>query len=561
MRKAARWMIAAIGLAVLAGSMAAGAAAAPGDTGRLFWTDPYAQRFLFTELDGSTEQQVLPSDNAVTAYDMAYDPETGQFFVPILYRVATLDAYGTGEFHLLNTPPIYATAPESIAFDTEERKVYVGNADGSNVSRMDPDGSQGFGFSPVGASGTVPYLGIDPEKRRLYWRSGQGNELSTSLLATDAVAAPVGFPGTTVSSPKAMLVDRLTDRLYAASSGDSRIAWTEQDGSGAGDLDTTGLDTQGVSGMALDSVSRRLYWVTSDSVMWKSLDDSGSGRLIEADTAGEAGGMVIIRAPEAVDAPGIAGGDQVGTTLTCSEPEWRPDAPEARFFMAPSETSFAWYRDGDLIPGEVGGSLLASEDGAYTCRASGTNPGGTSQSGLSPIQEVEAPGPTGPTGPTSPTGPTGPTSPTGTTGPTGPTRPVCPPKLTPLVSASDFNPRRPFGRSKRVNGLRIKLRSDGRVNVRIEPSLRYRTRGGIATWRFKARTVRVNRSRELRFTLPRKATKRIRANRGRVKGAPVTFILKSKPAPGVDPGCALGTTQQLRTKVVGVSKRVGLRRL
>jgi hypothetical protein len=126
---------------------------------------------------------------------------------------------------------------------------------------------------------------------------------------------------------------------------------------------------------------------------------------------------------------------------------------------------------------------------------------------------------------------------------------------------SDFDPSPPFGQGKRVNGIRVELTAPPGMVSRIRPLMRYGYGSKELTVHLQERTIRVNGHNRMRFLLPREITKRIRNEGKRIKGSTIRFRLNSKiyyPG-GIE--CAQTSALILKTKVVGVSKRAGLRRL
>lgn len=137
---------------------------------------------------------------------------------------------------------------------------------------------------------------------------------------------------------------------------------------------------------------------------------------------------------------------------------------------------------------------------------------------------------------------------------------VCPAVLF-RQEIADFGPTTPFGNGPKVNGIRVQLTAPPGMISRIKPVMRYGSGSRELTVHLKHRTIRVNGHNRMRFLLPAEITKQIRAEGKRVKGSTIRFRLNSTiHYPGGEE-CAQTSVLVLKTKVVGISKRAGLRRL
>ena len=115
---------------------------------------------------------------------------------------------------------------------------------------------------------------------------------------------------------------------------------------------------------------------------------------------------------------------------------------------------------------------------------------------------------------------------------------------------------------RQVPGLRVRLSATGRVDAEIAPRIAYGSPNGRKSFRYRARTVRVNRVRKLRYRLPAKVRREMLRSQGAVYGNRVTFRLRARiKARGDRPACyKRPESLAYELPVVAVSSRVALRR-
>jgi DNA-binding beta-propeller fold protein YncE len=85
-------------------------------------------------------------------------------------------------------------------------------------------------------------------------------------------------------------------KLYWANYGNNTISYANLDGSGGGDLSTTGATINGPSGVAIDPATGRIYWTNFDgtTISYAKLDGSGGGELTKTGaTVSFASGLAI----------------------------------------------------------------------------------------------------------------------------------------------------------------------------------------------------------------------------------------------------------------------------
>jgi len=136
------------------------------------------------------------------------------------------------------------------------------------------------------------------------------------------------------------------------------------------------------------------------------------------------------------------------------------------------------------------------------------------------------------------------------------------PAARPGLTLATFGLKAPYGNAKPVIGVRAIFRSKNAV-VKIKPSMTYRLAGKMRTVRLKARILKVNGSRELRFRAPDRLKSDFRRIGRSPRRAPVTFRVEAwTRVQGSRAKCFRGIgARTLRMRLGNVSSRVALRRL
>ena len=107
--------------------------------------------------------------------------------------------------------------------------------------------------------------------------------------------------------------------------------------------------------MTIDPTAGRIYWANlgNDAISFAALDGSGAGGQLN--TAGSSSNdprfLVLVQEPDASAVPAISGGSAIGSVLSCSQPSWAPDVPDAFLYRAPLAVANQWTRDGSDIAG------------------------------------------------------------------------------------------------------------------------------------------------------------------------------------------------------------------
>jgi DNA-binding beta-propeller fold protein YncE len=142
-------------------------------------------------------------------------------------------------------------------------------------------------------------VSIDPVGRRIYWADYTLKKISfVNLDGTGA--GDLNSTGATMTSPLGTALDPGAGRIYWANNGAPKISFANLDGSGGGDLNTTGATVSAAWGLAVDSAGGRVYWANSSppqGISFANIDGSGGCNL---DTTGA---TIASPAGIAIDAP------------------------------------------------------------------------------------------------------------------------------------------------------------------------------------------------------------------------------------------------------------------
>jgi DNA-binding beta-propeller fold protein YncE len=117
----------------------------------------------------------------------------------------------------------------------------------------------------------------------VYWANGGNNTISFARLDGSG-GGDLPTTGATVAGPRGVALDPAAGRIYWANTGNNTISFASLDGSGGGgDLATTGATLTKPIGVALDPAAGRIYWTNDDptgnQLSFARLDGSGGGDL------------------------------------------------------------------------------------------------------------------------------------------------------------------------------------------------------------------------------------------------------------------------------------------
>jgi DNA-binding beta-propeller fold protein YncE len=153
----------------------------------------------------------------------------------------------------------------------------------------------------VGVVGVVVTLaGASPAwaKDLIYWGNFDGNTIAFANLDGSGGGGQLDTSGTTVDAPDGLAIDSLTGRLYWANFGTgsgngTTISFANLGGGAGGVLNPNGATVSGPDGPAIDPVANKIYWANSDNtISFASLNGAAGGQL---DTTG-----AVVDAPDNV---------------------------------------------------------------------------------------------------------------------------------------------------------------------------------------------------------------------------------------------------------------------
>lgn len=517
----------------------------------IFWNDLENGRIMSMPLDGSSAPSavdIAPAEvngngelSATGSLD--YDPDTGRLYwpnsgAPVNISWASADGSGGGVLPGSVADPI--DPPYQLSLDGPGRKLFVVGGEDQSVATYSLAGQQESW--PLNNDNFRIGVLADAQAGRL-WVAGPewinyGNLDGTGSLET---LNPVSYDAFMNGG---FSFDRDSDRLYGTwwigDPYEAGLPWAEADGSEDGAIFPGEVDVAGASSTAIDHDTGTLYWINAfpfDELaesrgLFRVSQAGGNGsRVGDAPVGARAGGLVILKEPLSRSAPILSGGTTTGSELACGSVEWVGDRPEAHYFRSPDAIAVAWTLDGKAITGNSE-TLEAEQAGTYRCIRRGMNAAGSTDAASNELVVTD---------------------------PT-PAPPVCPTiKLT--IGVSRFAPPKPFGRVN-APGVRVTLKSSRKLKVELRPEIAYRGKNKRLSARLHRHRVTVNGSRRLRFLLPARLKKAIRAER-EIRLAPVSFKSQAEVWQPGERKCAQKHQLKLNTKVRFVSKRpgIGLRRL
>lgn len=126
----------------------------------------------------------------------------------------------------------------------------------------------------------------------VFWNNYGATPQSISVANSDGSGGgPLNLSGVELNDPEGMAIDTVTNRLYVVSSsggadGKGQILFVNLDGSGAGVFTAPGALVDEPFGVVLDPVTRMIYWANdgegvgnNGSIAWAKLDGSAGGIL------------------------------------------------------------------------------------------------------------------------------------------------------------------------------------------------------------------------------------------------------------------------------------------
>jgi hypothetical protein len=366
---------------------------------QIFWTAYGGPTVSFASLIGAGGGNLnLAPIAATTPRGTAIDSSAGRLYWPDTTRntinYANLDGSGAGT---LNTGGAPVNGPIGIGLDTSSRIIYWANNGNNTIGFAALDGSASGTLNTTGAPVLHPFgIAIDVTGRRLFWANyataapstdGSGTTLGEASLAgtggspNGTGGGQVTTTGATVIGPASVAYDPSTDGLYWANFLAGTIGYVNLSGAPAGHMITPGTGISRPEGLAIDVAAGRIYW--ANQLLGGSLDSAKlDGSDVQAVNSGFASTAdpdwpSLLKSPTGTGAPTITGAATAGSSLTCSPGQWAADITGSFLFQAPQSYAYAWSENGNALSGAGAATLTPSTPGSYTCTVTASNHAGS----------------------------------------------------------------------------------------------------------------------------------------------------------------------------------------
>lgn len=179
-----------------------------------------------------------------------------------------------------------------------DRIFWTSQVSGSlSVADLAPGG--GGGYVNLAASHTALGIVLDPAAGRIYWADPAANKISFANLDGSGVG-DLNTTGATVDQPHGLAIDPVARVIYWANVLGGKISFANLNGSGGGDLNTTGATVTFPDAVAIDPAGGRVYWANLvGKISYARLNGTGGADL---DTSG-----ATVNVPQAVAVDAAAG--------------------------------------------------------------------------------------------------------------------------------------------------------------------------------------------------------------------------------------------------------------
>jgi DNA-binding beta-propeller fold protein YncE len=368
---------------------------------RIYWSNDDSNSIAWMNLDG-TGGGILPTAGATKGAPngLAIDTATGRIYWANYGTAdgggttigwANLDGTGGGNVAI---PGGVVTGPHGVAIDPTTRRLYWVNYNGDHGGEIRSVSLSG-GNSSLLDTGTATVMGprslaVDPASGRIYWANFNGTSISFARL-NGSGGGDVNTTGATAPDhPEGVAVDPVTNRIYWSDftfSPDTRISYAGLgtnggNGGGGDDVNTNGALLDYPHGIALDPDARRVYWVNffDNQISYASLNGGGGDDLGPANGFRDGPDLpLILKAPAGIDAPDVSGGSDVGDTLACTQGAWAGDMVSSLLYRAPLSNGFTyqWTRNGSAVGGATSNSYTPTAGGDYRCTVTARNAAGS----------------------------------------------------------------------------------------------------------------------------------------------------------------------------------------
>lgn len=371
-------------------AVAATCVALPGVAGAadsVYWSNYLGEKVSRANLDGSGDGVDLPISGASLKFPtgVVIDAAAGRIYVADrgtdTILSANLDGSGRRE---LFTGAATVSEPYGLAIDPIAGRLYWANTEIDAISYANLNGSGGGDLDTGTATLNNPRgLAIDPAANRIYWASYTGNTISYANLDGSGGAGDLDTTGATVMRPIGLAIDKAAGRVFWTNNEvPEGVFYADLGGGNGGELGTTGAALETPAGLALDPNAGDVFWINSlpDTISRANLDGSGDGAELSLGGATSESPLylALLRAPNGTGIPAITGAKLIERPLFCSEGEWAPDLLGSFLYRAPQTVSYAWLRNGEVIPGAEKSTYRPIKPGTYDCRVTATNAAGSS---------------------------------------------------------------------------------------------------------------------------------------------------------------------------------------
>ena len=396
------WRIAAVAAALLTYAVAVSAAHA---ADRIYWGEGTRSQVGFISTDGSGSGSLAPTGITIgNAQGTAIDPMSEKIYWlnagggggPVGIAFANLDGSAAGTLTIAGAE---LNESSGLAIDPVGRRIYRANKGGATAptrpaiwSANIENGGDLKQFDTSPATLQRPSgVALDPIARRLYWvNEVTANPVSFASLDDPGHGENLQSQSAPSATPDGLAVDPIGGKVYWANRGGNSISFAKLDGSGGGQLDTTGADVNQPRGIAVDPFAGRVYVPDANPsgapLSFANSDGSGHGGNIKTFSLSPAFPVLRV-SPRSTVPPAIGRPNLPGSMLTCSQGTWSPDLVSAFYYDAAKSFAFQWSRDGTDLPGATQNSLKADAEGDYRCAVSAKNESGSTVA-MSPPHQV-----------------------------------------------------------------------------------------------------------------------------------------------------------------------------
>jgi hypothetical protein len=365
----------------------------------IYWENYKDNTIAYANIDGSGGG--LLNLTGITLNDpegMAYDPVTNRLFVANSNGGPTgdgqivfvnLDGSGAG---VLNTPGVTIDSPDAIALDPATRMLYWTNfTSPESIGWARLDGSAAGTLNTTGTTVEDIYkLALDPASGRVFWSNEPGGSSPETInfananntggggsLNLSGASVPEGITG--------MAVDTVSSRLYWLDQDRKGVSSVALGGGSGSDLNIFGAAFNSPYGLAVDPSLGRAYWANyglsterNGAIGFASLSGGGGGINFATVPINGTQDPVILKSPSGTGAPAATRSTKSRSSLACSTGNWAVDYPGSYVYQSPRSYAYQWTRNGTAIAGATAATFSAKSAGSYVCTVTATNQTGSS---------------------------------------------------------------------------------------------------------------------------------------------------------------------------------------